>query len=747
MKAMSARTASRPVDVPVPNTASSLPSTSPPSMTTRLPETRQSVSAWFRELVKIVRPGRPTSSQVSAAVVVPESISTEPASATMRAAWRAIAALPSAFSSPRCAIEGSIMPRRAAPPWTTSRWPWSSSSFRSRRMVSCETPKTLASSPTLTDPAARKRWTISLCRRTASGRTIGAQKLQICHCAGTPATMTSPRGIFQQTLRSFPRDEMELARWRVSLRECAVVVEHRLQQDLSTSRALLLRGVLRLVVADPIPAGDKYHRGWRDARNVCCVVPGAGNNFAGGKSAQRGRAAHRRDTLGIEAHRRLIPDASGRHRKPQRIADLGQGGLVFGFELIQHGVFRMAQVDAEEHLTRDYIAGVRPHLHQPDRAERVRLVRFRDCVDAFDQPRGAKQRILAQPHRRGTGMGCLTRDRHLVPAHALHAGNDADLLFLGFEDWSLLDVQLEEGRERMISAALIAAIADGVERRAEGCSFAILIGVRPLMREGAGEHAGCHHRGRKARALLVGPVDHLDRRVSFVAGAHHRAERFQCAKNAKNAIELAAGRLRVEMAPHGDRRDVVPLARTARVHRAHVVNCHGAAERLAARLEPVAHLPVGIGQREPADAAPWRATDLGGLHQLAPEPLAVDLQVLHRRGSAAKPYAAFSRYSAAPGHSFGAARIYWFGRTTSAPSSRAAIHAQCGSSSMARPSAIMSALPLATISSASRGVAIMPTTLVAMPVSRLICSAIGALYPGVVGVRVSAVTPPEDTST
>src|SRR4051812_13323642 len=268
------------------------------------------------------------------------------------------------------------MPRRAAPPWTTSRWPWSSSSFRSRRMVSCETPKTLASSPTLTEPAARKRWTISLCRRTASGRTMGAQKLQICHCDGTRPVMTTPRSIFQQALRSFPRDEMEPARLRISFRECAVVGEHRLQQDLGASSALFFRGVLRLVVADAIPAGDEYHRGRRNARHVYCIVPSAGNNFARGKSAQRGRAAHRRDTLGVEADRRLVPDAGGRNGKPKSIANLGQGYLVFGFELIEHGHLRMAQVDAEEDFAGHHVARVRPHLHQADGAERIRLVRF-----------------------------------------------------------------------------------------------------------------------------------------------------------------------------------------------------------------------------------------------------------------------------------------------------------------------------------------------------------------------------------
>ena len=54
-----------------------------------------------------------------------------------------------------------------------------------------------------------------------------------------------------------------------------------------------------------------------------------------------------------------------------------------------------------------------------------------------------------------------------------------------------------------------------------------------------------------------------------------------------------------------------------------------AAERLAARLEPVAHLPVEIGQRQPADAALRRAADRGGLHELAPQPLGVDREIAH----------------------------------------------------------------------------------------------------------------------
>src|SRR5436853_582437 len=52
---------------------------------------------------------------------------------------------------------------------------------------------------------------------------------------------------------------------------------------------------------------------------------------------------------------------------------------------------------------------------------------------------------------------------------------------------------------------------------------------------------------------------------------------------------------------------------------------------IGARLDPVSPLAVEIAQCEPANAALGRAADPGGFHQLAPQPLAVDFQVLHVR--------------------------------------------------------------------------------------------------------------------
>ena len=76
-------------------------------------------------------------------------------------------------------------------------------------------------------------------------------------------------------------------------------------------------------------------------------------------------------------------------------------------------------------------------------------------------------------HRGRAGMGILAGDRDLVPAHALHAGDDADHLALVLEDRSLLDVKLEHGAEPVAARFLGAAIADAVELVAEASAVAV----------------------------------------------------------------------------------------------------------------------------------------------------------------------------------------------------------------------------------------------------------------------------------
>jgi hypothetical protein len=88
---------------------------------------------------------------------------------------------------------------------------------------------------------------------------------------------------------------------------------------------------------------------------------------------------------------------------------------------------------------------------------------------------------------------------------------------------------------------------------AERDPVAIGARARVIRRERAGEDAGCQHRRREARAFFIGPVDDLDRRVGLIVGLVKRAHRLERAEHAQRAVEFAAGRLSVEMAPHAQR--------------------------------------------------------------------------------------------------------------------------------------------------------------------------------------------------
>jgi len=288
----------------------------------------------------------------------------------------------------------------------------------------------------------------------------------------------------------------------------------------------------------------------------------------------------------------------------------------------------MPEGDREVHFARHHVGRVRLDLERAYRSHGERRMPAGDRIDLVDQTGGAEQRVLAQMHRGGARMGVLADDVRLVPAHALHAGDDADVLGLGLENRALLDVQLEERRERMRPAWFRAAIADRFERGAEAFAGTVLARDRPRAVERPREHPRGGHGRREPRAFLVGPVHHLDRREGLVTGLDQGAQRLERAEHAEHAVEFAAGGLGIEMATECDRRHV-GLPRPSREHCAHVVDGHGAAELFGARLEPIAHFSVEIAQREPADAALGRAADRGSLHQLAPQPLAVDLQILH----------------------------------------------------------------------------------------------------------------------
>ncbi len=154
-------------------------------------------------------------------------------------------------------------------------------------------------------------------------------------------------------------------------------------------------------------------------------------------------------------------------------------------------------------------------------------------------------------------------DCAVVPDDALAAIHHADGLVLGFKQWTLFDVQFDERGKFLLPDGVRAAIADGVERLGDGDAVGVLASeniVRGIFARIGGRG---HHRGRVARAFLVGPVADANGHLGLDAGVVHGADDFECGEGAENAVVLAAGGLGVEMRADADGR--LDMSRPGRI--------------------------------------------------------------------------------------------------------------------------------------------------------------------------------------
>jgi hypothetical protein len=143
--------------------------------------------------------------------------------------------------------------------------------------------------------------------------------------------------------------------------------------------------------------------------------------------------------------------------------------------------------------------------------------------------------------------------------------------------------------------------------------------------------------GAKRLPSLVGPDHDLDRRLGLDAVVVQAAHDLERRQHAVGAVELAAGRLAVQVAAGHDRRRLRVAAGPPGEDVAHGVEGDAAAGRLGPAGEEVAAVPVEIGQRQAADPAFGGGADLRHLHQAVPQPLAVDGEILHGPALALRP--------------------------------------------------------------------------------------------------------------
>ena len=120
-------------------------------------------------------------------------------------------------------------------------------------------------------------------------------------------------------------------------------------------------------------------------------------------------------------------------------------------------------------------------------------------------------------------MGGKTLQRDVEPALAHCRVDEADINPFFFQNRPLFDMDLITGMNRECGRRTLAAVADGLQRRADADAVAIFAGQRESFAELPGPHAGCQHRRGEARPLFIGPVDQHDIALGLNAAFIQRA--------------------------------------------------------------------------------------------------------------------------------------------------------------------------------------------------------------------------------
>ncbi|VFS94460.1 Uncharacterised protein [Raoultella planticola] len=126
------------------------------------------------------------------------------------------------------------------------------------------------------------------------------------------------------------------------------------------------------------------------------------------------------------------------------------------------------------------------------------------------------QRIATAAHRRGAGVGGKTLQRDVEPALAHCRVDEADINPFFFQNRPLFDMDLITGMNRECGRRTIAAVADGLQRRADADAVAIFAGQRESFAELPGPHADASIAGAKrAPSSLVQLTSTISRSVSM----------------------------------------------------------------------------------------------------------------------------------------------------------------------------------------------------------------------------------------
>ena len=155
-------------------------------------------------------------------------------------------------------------------------------------------------------------------------------------------------------------------------------------------------------------------------------------------------------------------------------------------------------------------------------------------------------------HRRRSGVRVLAGQPHFKPPKTLPVRHHADILALGFQNWSLFDVQFEEGVHLPCTDLFIPLPADALQFITELLAGRILAIIGPVQFVHARKNPRSQHGRGKSGTFFVRPVRHNDRMFRPDVQIVQSPDNLQSAKDTQNPVVFAARRLRVQMGTHVD---------------------------------------------------------------------------------------------------------------------------------------------------------------------------------------------------
>src|SRR6266576_382341 len=307
---------------------------------------------------------------------------------------------------------------------------------------------------------------------------------------------------------------------------------------------VLVGGSLPWRVAEAAHAWNKQHAGGNVTREDGGVMPGTARQLRGPTSELRAyrpergherlihrRRRHRREELDVDPTALFCANAfePGRER-PDRLPD--------------HPLVEVAHFERELSTTWDDVDTAGVKTHRPDVGHRLGVDALHEVPQLSRGARGGAPCIMAQPEggRPRVVLGSLDLDPLAVDAD--DAGHHREVDPVRFHAWALLDVELDEGPDRISVLLRLQHPVEVAARRSQHLADRDPLPIESIAEsldvELAGKCQAADQARLEAYALLVRKTDDLQLFGQWIAGLGEGAQHFEGGDRSIGAIEAAA---------------------------------------------------------------------------------------------------------------------------------------------------------------------------------------------------------------